>query len=300
MHKGLVYFFGNLIYLMPIKRNKISQKNIELCFPKLSQEERKKLHKLNVIASAKIIFDSGISWFWSDKRINKLISYEIRGLENLLEEQKNNNGILLFFKHSLHLELDARLLGMNAEIYGVERVHNSDSFDSIQNKGRLKSVKDTCDRNNPLKFIRWLKNGKTVLYATDQDYGLSQSDIVNFFNHPAATISAPQKIIKSTKCKTFFVNSFMENDKYILEVEQIFERGNRSEEQRAFEMIMRPPIGLLTLCMHHFSMLPRKDEGGQDDPDEYGDSQIRDDCHDRHNNDDDHVGDRNFANQAQA
>jgi len=222
MHKGLVYFFGNLIYLMPIKRNKISQKNIELCFPKLSQEERKKLHKLNVIASAKIIFDSGISWFWSDKRINKLISYEIRGLENLLEEQKNNNGILLFFKHSLHLELDARLLGMNAEIYGVERVHNSDSFDSIQNKGRLKSVKDTCDRNNPLKFIRWLKNGKTVLYATDQDYGLSQSDIVNFFNHPAATISVPQKIIKSTKCKTFFVNSFMENDKYILEVEQIF------------------------------------------------------------------------------
>ena len=222
MHKGLVYFFGNLIYLMPIKRNKISQKNIELCFPKLSQEERKKLHKLNVIASAKIIFDSGISWFWSDKRINKLISYEIRGLESLLEEQKNNNGILLFFKHSLHLELDARLLGMNAEIYGVERVHNSDSFDSIQNKGRLKSVKDTCDRNNPLKFIRWLKNGKTVLYATDQDYGLSQSDIVNFFNHPAATISAPQKIIKSTKCKTFFVNSFMENDKYILEVEKIF------------------------------------------------------------------------------
>ena len=200
MHKRLVYFFGNLIYLIPIKRNKISQKNIELCFPKLSQEERKKLHKLNVIASAKIIFDSGISWFWSDKRINKLISYEIRGLENLLEEQKNNNGILLFFKHSLHLELDARLLGMNAEIYGVERVHNSDSFDSIQNKGRLKSVKDTCDRNNPLKFIRWLKNGKTVLYATDQDYGLSQSDIVNFFNHPAATISAPQKIIKSTKC----------------------------------------------------------------------------------------------------
>ena len=51
MHKGLVYFFGNLIYLMPIKRNKISQKNIELCFPKLYQEERKKSvrRKLNIL-----------------------------------------------------------------------------------------------------------------------------------------------------------------------------------------------------------------------------------------------------------
>ena len=221
MHKGLAYILGNLIYLMPIKRNKISKKNIDLCFPTLSEMGRNRLHKLNVLASAKVIFDSGIAWFWSDKKINRFIHYEIKGLSNLLNEQKNNNGILLFFKHSLHLELDARLLGMNSEIYGVERVHNSDSFDSIQKKGRLKSVKDTCDRNNPIKFIRWLKKGRTVLYATDQDYGLSQSNIINFFSHPAATISAPLKIVKSTKCKTFFINSFFQDDKYILDVQQL-------------------------------------------------------------------------------
>ena len=81
----------------------------------------------------------------------------------------------------LHLELDARLLGMNCDVYGVERVHNSDLFDSVQKTGRLKSIKETCDRNNPIKFIRWLKKGKTVLYATDQDYGLNQSDVINFF-----------------------------------------------------------------------------------------------------------------------
>ena len=220
-HKILIFIIGNFFYLIPLKRNKFSKKNIDLCFPELSFKDREKLHKSNVIASAKIIFDSGISWFWSDKKINKLIKYEIRGLDKLLEDQKNNNGVLLFFKHSLHLELDARLIGMNAEIYGVERVHNSKTFDSIQKAGRLKSVKDTCDRNNPLKFIRWLKNGRTVLYATDQDYGINQSDIVNFFNQPAATISAPLKIITSTKCKTYFMNSFMEKEKYILEIDEL-------------------------------------------------------------------------------
>jgi KDO2-lipid IV(A) lauroyltransferase len=243
MHKVLIYIFGNFIYLMPIKRNKISKKNIDLCFPHLSGIERKRLHKLNVFASAKVIFDSGIAWFWSDKKINKLINYEIKGLSNLLNEQKNNNGILLFFKHSLHLELDARLLGMNAEIYGVERVHNSDSFDSIQKRGRLKSVKDTCDRNNPIKFIRWLKKGKTVLYATDQDYGLDQSDIVNFFNHPAATISAPLKIIQSTKCKTFFINSFVQDRKYILEVEQLnLDQSNEVNFSKNLNLFMENKI----------------------------------------------------------
>ena len=221
LHKVFILTLGNLIYLMPNKRNKISKKNIDLCFPTLSEMERNRLHKLNVLASAKVIFDSGIAWFWSDKKINRFIHYEIKGLSNLLNEQKNNNGILLFFKHSLHLELDVRLLGMNSEVYGVERVHNSDSFNSIQKKGRLKSVKDTCDKNNPIKFIRWLKKGRTVLYATDQDYGLSQSNIINFFSHPAATISAPLKIVKSTKCKTFFINSFFQDDKYILDVQQL-------------------------------------------------------------------------------
>jgi len=220
-HKVFILSLGNLIYLMPIKRNKISKKNIDLCFPNMPSKHRENLIKANIVSSAQIVFDSGIAWFWSDKKINKHINYEINGIESLLHEQKNNNGVLLFFKHSLHLELDARLLGMNCDVYGVERVHNSDLFDSVQKTGRLKSVKDTCDRNNPIKFIRWLKKGKTVLYATDQDYGLNQSDIISFFGQPAATISAPSKIIKSTSCKTYFMNTYIDSGKYILDIEEL-------------------------------------------------------------------------------
>ena len=221
LHKVFILILGNLIYLMPIKRNKISKKNIDLCFPNMPSKQRKNLLKANIVSSAQIVFDSGIAWFWSDKKINKHINYEINGIEPLLHEQKNNNGVLLFFKHSLHLELDARLLGMNCDVYGVERVHNSDLFDSVQKTGRLKGIKDTCDKNNPIKFIRWLKKGKTVLYATDQDYGLNQSDIINFFDQPAATVSAPAKIIKSTGCKTYFMNTYINSGKYIVDIEEL-------------------------------------------------------------------------------
>ena len=221
VHKVIILILGNLLYIIPLKRNKISKKNIDLCFTDMSKRKRKDLHKANVIASAQIIFDSGIAWFWSDKKINKNINYEIKGIESLVNEQKNNNGVLLFFKHSLHLELDARLLGMNCEVYGVERVHNSDLFDTIQKKGRLKSLKDTCDKNNPIKFIRWLKKSKTVLYATDQDYGLKQSDVLNFFSQPAATISAPSKIVNTTGCKTYFMNTYIDSGKYILDIEEL-------------------------------------------------------------------------------
>jgi KDO2-lipid IV(A) lauroyltransferase len=203
------------------KRNRISKKNIDACFNNLDDIKRKSLIKRNINNSGLVMFDTAISWFWSDERINNEIKYKISGLEQLKNEQNKGSGVLLFFKHSLHLELDARILGMNADIYGVERTHNSKFFDAIQRKGRLKGVKGLCDKNKPLKFIKWLLSGKTVLYATDQDYGMNGSEVVNFFNLPAATISAPYKIIRKTNCQTYFLNSFIENDEYIIEIEKI-------------------------------------------------------------------------------
>ena len=221
-------FIGFLIYLISLKRNKYSKANIELCFPNKSEAERKKIFKRNIFLSGRILSDNGIAWFWSDKRIKKNIKYEINGLSQLLREQSSNKGILLFFKHSLHLELDTRILGMHADIYGIERKHNSKYFQSIQKKGRLKSMIDVVDRKNTFKFMKWLKNGKTVLYAPDQDYGLDKSKVIKFFGHPAATVSAPYKIIQKTKCKTFFLNSYIKDDKLFLDIEKF--NSNNLEE----------------------------------------------------------------------
>jgi KDO2-lipid IV(A) lauroyltransferase len=221
-------FIGFLIYLISLKRNKYSKANIELCFPDKSEAERKKIYRRNILLSGRIISDNGIAWFWSDKRIKKNIKYEINGLSQLLTEQSSNKGILLFFKHSLHLELDTRILGMHAEIYGIERKHNSKYFQSIQKRGRLKSMIDVVDRKNTFKFMKWLKNGKTVLYAPDQDYGLDKSKVIKFFGHPAATVSAPYKIIQKTKCKTFFLNSYIKDNKLFLDIEKF--NSNNVEE----------------------------------------------------------------------
>ena len=212
---------GFLIYITALKRNKFSKVNIDFCFPNKSKLERNKIFKSNIILSGRVIFDTGIAWFWSKKRINKSIRYEINGLEDLLREQNSNKGVILFFKHSLHLELDARILGMHAEIYGVERKHNSEYIQSIQRKGRLKSMKGIVDRKNTIRFIKWLKDGKTLLYAPDQDYGMKKSNNIDFFNRPAATVSAPYKIIKKTQCKTYFLNSYVKKDKLFLDIEKL-------------------------------------------------------------------------------
>ena len=217
-------FFGNcigyLFLLIENKRKRFSKVNINLCFPDLDTNSAYRIYKKNIILFGRVIFDTGIAWFWSDDRINKNIPYKINGLELLLRYQRLNNGVLLFFKHSLHLELDSRILAMNAEIFGVERKHNSTYFESIQKSGRLKSMKGLADRNSTVSFVRWLKNGKTVLYAPDQDYGLKKSDQIDFFGLPAATISAPLKIINKTGCNYLFMNTYYEKDNLVIDIEE--------------------------------------------------------------------------------
>ena len=40
LHKVFILILGNLIYLIPFKRNRISKKNIDLCFPNMPSKQR--------------------------------------------------------------------------------------------------------------------------------------------------------------------------------------------------------------------------------------------------------------------
>ena len=211
---------GNLLLVIASKRKRIAQVNIQTCFPLLAFQEQNKLLHQNFKFLGASIFQTGSAWFWSDVKIQKHVEYEIRGLE-LLNNTKEQSGNLVLFKHSQHLELDARLLGLNAEIYGVGRSHNSPIMNKLQTQGRLSSIQATADKNNPRKFLAWLKKGKNVLYAMDQDYGWENSVELSFFKTPTATITTARKIIDITQCNLLFVNSYFVEEKLVLELESI-------------------------------------------------------------------------------
>ena len=219
-HPPMGRLLGKFLLIVAKDRKKIAQANISLCLSNLSSDDQKKILSNNFALLGKSIIETGIAWFWSDAKIEKFIDYEIFGLD-LLSIENSTKGNLIIFKHSQHLELDARLLAINAEVYGVSRSHNSASMNKIQNKGRLSSIKGTADKDNPRKFIKWLKNGKNVLYAIDQDYGWDNSAKLKFFNQETATITTPKKIIDITGSNLLFMNSYYEKNKIVLKLEAL-------------------------------------------------------------------------------
>ena len=98
----------------------------------MNKQELKGLFKKNLESAALSIFDMGIAWFWSDARIKNELPSKITNLELI---KNSSQGNLIIFKHSLHLELDARILGMQAELYGVGREHNSPYMHKIIDSG---------------------------------------------------------------------------------------------------------------------------------------------------------------------
>ena len=219
-HPVMGKLFGKLLFLFAGSRKKIAQINLALCFPNLPKTEQQRLLRDNFLHLGRSLIETGIAWFWSNEKIQSQINYEITGLDLLLPND-SNKGNLVIFKHSQHLELDARLLAMNAPMYGVSRSHNSASMNKIQDKGRLSSLKDTADKNNPRKFMKWLKSGKNVLYAIDQDYGWDHSVKLKFFQQEAATITTTKKILDATDSNLLFINSFYANNELILKIESI-------------------------------------------------------------------------------
>ena len=226
-HPAIGRLFGNLLFILAKSRKKIAQANIEACFPNLSKAERQDLLQDNFLHLGRSFIETGIAWFWSDKKIQSKVDYDVIGIDHL-SNNNSNKGNLIIFKHSQHLELDARLFAMNAAVYGVSRTHNSASMNKIQNKGRLSSIKDTADKNNPRKFMKWLKAGKNVMYAIDQDYGWDHSVKLQFFNQEAATIITTRKIIDATNANLLFINSYYKNKTLVLQIELIDHEGLNS------------------------------------------------------------------------
>jgi KDO2-lipid IV(A) lauroyltransferase len=64
---------------------------------------------------------------------------------------------------------------------------------------------------------------------------MKNSIVVDFFGIPAATVSAPLKIIKSANCMTFFLNSYFDKGKLIIDIEEI-ELSDKSVEEFSNEL----------------------------------------------------------------
>ena len=170
---------GRLLYKVMGSRRKVADRNIELCFPEMSAEERHKLVKTNFDNTGIAMFESGMAWWWPNWRVESMVS--VKGAEHVNDALAQGKGVLGLFVHALPMEMVGRIISQNWTYSGYYRPHNNALIEWVQYNGRSQGKNELIGKQDVKAFLRALAKGKFCIYLPDQDYGKKRSVFATLF-----------------------------------------------------------------------------------------------------------------------
>lgn len=183
------------------RRYHFARRNIELCFPQMSERGRQILLDENLASTAMAVFETGIAWFWPGWRLRRL--FTVTGLEHTEQAREAGEGALLLSMHFTTLDIGSALLGQVVNFDGMYRPHSNPVYDYLQ-KVRRQAYSPgamTIPRDNVRSLVGRLRQGRFIWYAPDRDLGAKNSLFVPFFGVEAATVAATGKLTKMGKAR---------------------------------------------------------------------------------------------------
>ena len=218
MQISLGRLIGKLIFRTSGRRVHIARTNLKLCFPDMSDAEREKLLSENFESMGIAVMEVVMSWWSSDKQLKQLV--KIEGLHHLQEALALDKGVILLSAHFTTMEIGGRLLSLFSPFHPLYRQHKNPVFEYVMHKSRSRHTQKAIERGNMREMVRSLRKKMAVWYAPDQDYGMEKSIFVNFFNVPAATITATIRLaqLNNSPVVPFFQRRLDNNQGYLLSI----------------------------------------------------------------------------------
>lgn len=193
-------WIGNLIgsgmRVLVRSRTHVARRNLELCFPEMTPEQREKLLRKTLNTLGMMMIETAMSWWSSDASLEKRVSYQ--GLEHLEAAKARGKGVILLTGHFTSMEIGGRFIMMRTPAYVMFREVKNRLFNDVMTQARRFHSEGIVMRHDIKAMIRALKKGRLVWYAPDQDFGRKDSIFAKFFGLNAATIPATARLAKIT------------------------------------------------------------------------------------------------------
>jgi KDO2-lipid IV(A) lauroyltransferase len=192
---------GRIAYRVGGERRAVVRRNLELCFPELSGDEREDLVRRHFAALGMSMIEMGLGRWASDRHLVAIT--EIDGVEHVLEAVNRGQGVILLSAHFTTLELSGRVLKLNIPPFdAVYRRSRSDFTTEVLRSGRERSAADTIEKRDIKKMVRSLREGRIVWYAPDQSYNRKGAEVIPFFGIPSMHTTATSTLARLGKAAT--------------------------------------------------------------------------------------------------
>ena len=184
---------GSLIRYLPLAYVRIARRNLELCLPRLSAQERDRLVDGHCHSLGLGLCETATTWWSSDARVRQLA--DVQGVEHLQAALKLGRGAILIGGHFTTIEIATRILGTVVPLSVLYRpTKNALLADTMYRNFRRHGKPIAHDDIRGM--IRALRKNEAVWYAPDQSYRNKGAAMVNFFGIPAATTTATSRLAR--------------------------------------------------------------------------------------------------------
>jgi KDO2-lipid IV(A) lauroyltransferase len=186
--------FGLLLFHAARERRRVGRINLRLCFPELSELERRRLLRRHFQAFGRAVLERGIIWWSSKARVMRVIRLE--GLEHwkALEGQP----VIWLAPHFVGLDMGGTRLAAEFAAASMYSRQKNPRVDAILYHGRTRFVMPRLfSRQDGLRpVVKAIREGLPFYYLPDMDFGPRDSVFVPFFGIPAATITGLSRVAR--------------------------------------------------------------------------------------------------------
>ena len=188
--------FGLLLYVLVAPRRKVVLTNLRLCFPELSEGERRTLARRNFAVTGRSMLERGLAWWAGPARLRAMV--RIEGLERLNALKAAGRPVILLAPHFVGLDMAGTRLSMEGDFVSVYARQKDRVFDRWLYHGRSRfNDQLLLSRHDGVRAtVKAMKAGRPFYYLPDLDYGRKESIFVPFFGVPAATITGLPRLAR--------------------------------------------------------------------------------------------------------
>ncbi len=185
-------------FAMVILRSRVSiaRKNIDACFPEISEMERRILLKAHFESLGMGLLEAGMAWWWGRQKLLRLA--EIQGIHHLEQAAAKGKGVLLFGAHFTSMEIGGSILAYRYPLDVMYRHSNNPVVEYVMTKARRRICRRLIKRAEVKELLRSLKQGHVVWYAPDQNTQRKKAIFADFFGNKAATTPATARLAQIT------------------------------------------------------------------------------------------------------
>jgi KDO2-lipid IV(A) lauroyltransferase len=196
-------WIGFLLWKFPTKSRQVTDINLSICLPQLSDTERQSMSKASLIQTGQTMLEVPLMWEWPVDQCLELVR-DTEGLELIDEAMSEGKGLILLAPHLGNWELAGLFFSSRYKMAALYSPPNMPEFEEymIKVRGRLGSELVRGDRRGLARLATLLREGGVTGILPDQSPRGKGNAFAPFFGMEVKTMTLVSKLAQRTGANT--------------------------------------------------------------------------------------------------